>query len=197
MPAANVSYKKSGSGPSRRERGFILSLMTLTARNGVGQPPSLLRIHWTAIGSPNPIAVFFCFAMEARVMTEKKNGRPPLYDTPEELEAACNAYFMGCDVREEPYTVTGLALDLGFSSRQSLDDTSKRDGFSDVVKRAKLLVEKGYEMRLHGNNPTGAIFSLKNMGWKDEQRREISGGLSLSGLFKQAKAREDAIDGDA
>lgn len=73
-------------------------------------------------------------------------------------------------VREpEPPTITGLALYLGFASRQSLYDYEKRGEYSYIIKNARLRVEKGYELRLHGNNPTGSIFALKNMGWYDKQ----------------------------
>ena len=31
------------------------------------------------------------------------------------------------------------------------------------------MVENEYEYKLQQNNPTGAIFALKNMNWKDTQ----------------------------
>ena len=34
-------------------------------------------------------------------------------------------------------------------------------------------MEMEYEKRLHGNNPTGAIFALKNFGWPDRQQIEV------------------------
>lgn len=102
-----------------------------------------------------------------------KNGRPPIFETPDELEAATDAYFDKCDKEKRPYTVTGLALALGFSSRQSLDETAKREGFLDSVKRAKLRVECAYEESLlKVRNPSGCVFALKNFGWKDEQKIE-------------------------
>lgn len=76
-------------------------------------------------------------------------------------------------VREpEPPTITGLALHLGFASRQSFYDYEERGEYSYIIKNARLRVEKGYELRLHGNNPTGSIFALKNMGWSDKQEIE-------------------------
>jgi hypothetical protein len=73
-------------------------------------------------------------------------------------------------VREpEPPTITGLALHLGFASRQSFYDYEERGEYSYIIKNARLRVEKGYELRLHRNNPTGSIFALKNMGWSDKQ----------------------------
>lgn len=112
-------------------------------------------------------------------------GRPAIYETPEALISACDEYFeyikgeaaknkddeIDYDrwVREpEPATVTGLVLFLGFSSRQSLDDYAKKEEFSDIIKKARLRVENKYELKLHGTTNTGAIFALKNMGWKDK-----------------------------
>lgn len=99
----------------------------------------------------------------------KQVGRPRLYKTPEEFEAKVLEYQQYCEDKKEPVTWTGLALFLGFSSRQSIDEYAKYEGFSDVVKRAKLFVEWHYEMRVNGNNATGPIFVLKNMGWSDKQ----------------------------
>ena len=96
-------------------------------------------------------------------------GKPPKYKTTEELQSAIDAYFEACGENGEPYTVTGLALALGFSDRQSLYDQEDRgDEYSCIVKRARLRVEQGYELALFGKSYGGAIFALKNMGWKDK-----------------------------
>lgn len=111
-----------------------------------------------------------------------KGGRPRLYDTPEQFDAKVYEYQDHCKENKEPVTWTGLALFLGFSSRQSIDEYLKYDGFSDSVKRAKTFVEWNYEKRLAGEGtPTGAIFALKNFGWKDKTETDItSGGEKLS-----------------
>lgn len=105
----------------------------------------------------------------------RPTGRPRIIESPEEFEERANAYFAECARDETPLTITGLALALGFADRQSLYDYEKRDGFSGVARRARLQVENGYEMRMHGNSPTGAIFVLKNMGWSDKQQLEHTG----------------------
>ena len=119
-------------------------------------------------------------------------GQPRKYSTPEELAAAADEYFThikGLKIssvdtngnisekweREpEPATVTGLALYLGFESRQSIYDYEKSGEYSYIVKNARLRVECEYEKRLSANlPPAGAIFALKNMGWAD--RQELTG----------------------
>ena len=93
-------------------------------------------------------------------------GRPRKYQTVEQLQSAVDSYFEST----EKYTVTGLALHLGFSSRQSLINyEGYSEEFFDAIKRAKLRVEVYYEERLVENNPAGAIFALKNFGWNDKR----------------------------
>jgi hypothetical protein len=104
-----------------------------------------------------------------------KVGRPRIVETPEEFEKRADAYFKECREAGYPVTITGLALALGYSSRQGFYDAENLPGFSDSVKRARTAVEGAYEGRLWENNPTGAIFALKNMGWSDRQQHELSG----------------------
>jgi hypothetical protein len=114
-------------------------------------------------------------------------GRPRVFENEQDMADRVEAYFehikgekqqqVGKDglmqeiwVREpEPATVTGLAIFLGFESRQSLYDYEKNGDFSFIAKKARLLVECEYEKRLTTSQaPTGAIFALKNMGWIDK-----------------------------
>ena len=112
--------------------------------------------------------------MKRKKDTEPKDiGRPPKYATVEEFQSAVDAYFEDDSIT--PKTITGLSLALGFESRQSFYDYEKQSEFSYAVKRARQRIENVYESRLHENNPTGAIFALKNMGWRDKQEHELSG----------------------
>ena len=98
-----------------------------------------------------------------------EGGKPPFYTDPLELQIACVDYFVVCKEEKIPTTITGLALALGFSTRKSLLDYEEKLEFVNIIKKAKLKVECEYEKRLSGNAPTGAIFALKNMEWKDSQ----------------------------
>lgn len=123
-------------------------------------------------------------------------GRPAMYETPEALTIAVDEYFKYIlgeshedeslvkiwDRYPEPPTVTGLALFLGFSDRQSLYDYQNRPEFSCIIKKARTRVEHGYEKSLSGDKPTGAIFALKNMGWKDKS--EVEQTVLTSQIFK-------------
>lgn len=107
-------------------------------------------------------------------------GRPAHYETAEELQAKVDEYFAKTD--PDDYTITGLALFLGFCDRQSLYDYEDRELFSCIVKQARLRVENGYELDLKKGKKqaTGAIFALKNMGWRDKFENEVSGGMVVN-----------------
>ena len=114
-----------------------------------------------------------------------KNGRPPMYDDPNKLEKKINDYFKQED---EKFTITGLCLFCGFESRQSFYEYENKEGFTYIIKRARMLIENMYEQRLQTNAPTGAIFALKNMGWED---RNILAGESGSPLITFKDFRND------
>lgn len=110
-------------------------------------------------------------------------GRPQEYKTSKELSEKVDKYFStlpkktrtlpnGTEVKVKIPTITGLALYLGFASRQSFYDYENRDGFSYTIKKARAFIEREYEEQLQFGNTTGAIFALKNMGWKDKTEVE-------------------------
>lgn len=130
-------------------------------------------------------------------------GAPAFYKTQQELKNKVDAYFLSIDgefqnithtddegneftericIREpEAATITGLALFLGFESRQSVYDYEKNGKFSYTIKNARLKVENAYEKALLSKNATGAIFALKNFGWSDKQEIDhTSKGESLN-----------------
>lgn len=108
---------------------------------------------------------------------EDLGGRPRLYDTPEQFTEAANAYFLWCNQNHEPYTITGLALGMGFSSVQTLYNYATYEGFLESVMRARTIVEYGYEKKLHGAHSTGAKFALACIGQDDRWRpvKELGG----------------------
>lgn len=132
-------------------------------------------------------------------MSEKHpGGRPPMFlpDDIEELQRRIDQYFEDCDgkilrdkdgnpvrnkdgkiIRDDrkPYTITGLALAIGFNSRQSLLNYQEKPEFFDTIMRAKARVERYAEERLYDNNgANGAKFSLANnfKGWTEKQSIE-------------------------
>ena len=108
-------------------------------------------------------------------MSDYYTGRPPKFESPEDMEVLINDYFKSLEYidndghpQTQQPTITGLALHLGFCSRQSMYDYKANPKFSYTIKHALMLVENGYEKAACGKNPTGPIFVLKNMGWSDK-----------------------------
>ena len=96
-------------------------------------------------------------------------GKPPIFDSVDKLKETIEDYFDSITESETP-SITGLALHLGFESRQSIYDYEKKgDDYSYTIKRARLRIEYFYEQNLLGKGVTGAIFALKNFGWADRQ----------------------------
>lgn len=129
-------------------------------------------------------------------MSENRVGRPPAYKSAKEIQEKIDAYFKDCNgkpllddeghvmtdkndepiiVGQRPLTITGLALALGFNSRQSLLNYQGKPEFMDTITRAKAMVEQYAEERLYDKDgANGAKFSLANNfeGWREKQQIE-------------------------
>ena len=136
-------------------------------------------------------------------------GRPPKYKTVEEMQRVIDEYFKSCEgeiLKDEngkpimdkwgnpvvfgakPLTITGLALALGFTSRQALLNYQGRKDFVDTISRAKAKVEQYAEERLFDRDGSnGAQFSLRNnfKGWRGEQSADASTMEKLDNLLKE------------
>lgn len=109
---------------------------------------------------------------------KNKGGRPPTWTDPTVLKKLVDNYF---DTEKQP-TLAGLACALDVS-RSTLYEYDKKDEFSDIIKKAREKVEKIYEKLLvyRESNPTGVIFALKNMSWRDKQDIDhTSGGEKIN-----------------
>ncbi len=140
-------------------------------------------------------------------MAENKVGRPPMYTTAEEIQEKIDKYFEQCEgtmktdsegnvlvdkygdpvmFGRKPLTITGLALALGFTSRQALLNYQAKPEFVDTIMRAKARVEQYAEERLFDNaGANGAKFSLANNfeGWKEKQQIDGNFNVKLEDLI--------------
>jgi len=114
-------------------------------------------------------------------------GRPATYTTPEDLEKELDRYFKETEIKE--WTVTWLAIFLGFTTRQALINYECKPDFVDAIKKAKLKVEYSYELDLKEKGNSWTIFALKNFDWKDKTEAAIehSGWFSLLSLSEASK----------
>lgn len=110
-----------------------------------------------------------------------KVGRPLKFKTEEDLSKQIDNYFEVTS--KDEWTITGLALALD-TSRKVLCEYSEKDEYSNTIKRAKLLVENGYEIDLKKHGRTGTIFALKNFDWKDKTETDLtSGGETFKQIY--------------
>ena len=100
-------------------------------------------------------------------------GMTPKYDNPADMQIMIDLWVTECQANEEPLTVVGLALALGFCDRQSLYDYQEKELFTVTIKNARSLVEKATLKRAIKSNGAGAIFYLKNLGYTDKQIVQI------------------------
>ena len=137
-------------------------------------------------------------------MTEKHaGGRPRKYKSVQEMSAAIDAYFAGCDVRmvdeitkhgvvsvkkPMPYSMSGLAETIGISRRRLIDYNAREDEYGEefrpTLTRARRKVERNLEERYYDGvgSGRGHEFGLKNnFNWKD--KTEVNQKTSFSVHF--------------
>jgi hypothetical protein len=105
-------------------------------------------------------------------------GRPLKFGSPEEILNAGMVYFERCKGEGRPLTITGLCIELG-TYRDVLMDYQDDRGpeFSNAVKTLKTFCENYAEEQVFiGRNCAGAIFALKNYGWRDKSDHALTDG---------------------
>ncbi len=104
-------------------------------------------------------------------MADYYAGRPAHLDDEniEEVDKLIAQYFNDCEQNGKRPLITGIALALGFESRQSFYEYEKKEAFTYILRKARMRIENALEQSLddRGKATAGVIFGLKNMGWKD------------------------------
>ena len=107
---------------------------------------------------------------------------PKPFLTPQQFEYGAIEYMKSLEESGNKPTITGLALHLGFASKQSVYDYRKREGYEHVAARAVTMIENSYEQQLaNGRGDGGVVFALKNFGWTDKQEIQHSEKVTDSG----------------
>lgn len=87
-------------------------------------------------------------------------------------------------IREaEPATLAGLAIFLGFQSKQAFETYEENGRFANILKQGRLRIEAAYEKKLHLQSSAGAIFALKSMGWNEKAESKVA----AKAVFKSIK----------
>lgn len=114
----------------------------------------------------------------------KGNQNAKKYKDEKELKTLIDKYFLDCEDRKVPYTMSGLAYAIGID-RTTLINYGKDELFSTLIKNAKDKVEAQLEENalMGKSNATFTIFNLKNnYGWKDQQEVKTTNEVSFSPL---------------
>lgn len=96
------------------------------------------------------------------------------FETAEELMEKIEEYFNTTDPREQ--TGAGLCIFLGISRMTYCNYKNGTAGpeIQEAIQWAQTRLENKYALDLnHKPNPTGPIFALKQLGWKDNQDVEV------------------------
>jgi len=101
-------------------------------------------------------------------------GKPLKYKNVDVMSEIIDNYFIECDKKGKPYTVTGLACALNMTRDQILNYQGKRE-YADTLLRAKQKVAAYAEERLFDRDGArGAEFSLKcNYRWRDNEGENL------------------------
>lgn len=112
--------------------------------------------------------------------------------TPAEVATSCLAYLKISINRNQPLTLTGIAMFMGIR-RQALFDlrnNPKRpecyDFIIDICDFVEMYVEALTQSK---QNPAGPIFILKNLGWKDKIEIEAAGTNSMTDAEREEQQR--------
>lgn len=103
------------------------------------------------------------------------------YKDAEELKQKIDEYFIECDKKELPYTISGLAYALKID-RRTLVNYSYKESFFSLLNEAKSKIQKQLEENaLKGkSNAQFTMFNLKNnYGWQDKQEVEAKVDSSI------------------
>lgn len=126
----------------------------------------------------------------------KQIGRPAKWTSPEVLMKLIMDYWEKCKAEKEPFTLSGLAVELD-TTRQGLINYGMKDGFLDAIKKARALAESTVEKHLmSGKPPVGAIFVAKNnFGWVDKHEIEHSGKVGIARVIDRLESNHNIIEG--
>lgn len=120
-----------------------------------------------------------------------KRGVKPFYTKAEDMQKLIDKFFAESAERDEPPTMLGLALALGFTDRDAILTYQGKKEFAGVIKKARAKVINLVEMRtLQGKGQVvGNIFWLKNNGnYRDAQQLDVtSNDQSLNSLLGKRK----------
>lgn len=106
-------------------------------------------------------------------------GNPRRWRSAKALQKAVDDYFADCEERGRVPSVAGLALALGFMSRQALyrytdrENENNSDDYVTIITKAKLRIEEeNIQLAYNRDASAGARFVLQN-GFNYSEKQDI------------------------
>lgn len=106
-------------------------------------------------------------------------GNPRRWRSAKSLQKAVDDYFADCEERGRVPSVAGLALALGFMSRQALyrytdrENENNSDDYVTIITKAKLRIEEeNIQLAYNRDASAGARFVLQN-GFNYSEKQDI------------------------
>ena len=122
-------------------------------------------------------------------------GKPKKFQDLQALDDAIQDYFVDCDNRGAPYTITGLAYTLE-TSRATLLNIQKNDYYSNDFKKLVSLAKQKILQRTEEGmlssryNAAGSIFTLKNnFGYVDKIEQVVEVKNSVADSLEDRRKR--------
>jgi len=114
------------------------------------------------------------------------------------MQSVIDDYFATCENENRIATITGLALHLGFASRQTLINYQRKPQFDYTIARAKLRVEAITEQQLYTRDGAqGAEFTLsRNFQWLDPHKDRELNIRQREAEIKEQEAQSGKIAND-
>lgn len=120
----------------------------------------------------------------AELKPKAKEGRPLLFNSPEEMETKADNYFKICDKEGKVPLLGEMAVALG-CSRYTLANYADKDEFFPIVMRIRTRCEAGLERQLVSRETycPGQFTILRNgHGWSDSSNVNHSGSVESSSV---------------
>jgi len=120
-------------------------------------------------------------------------GRPPKFEDWEVMHKKIHEYLEWEEINSKgKYALAGLALFLGFATRDSLYDYEKKsEEFSYIIKRFKLFLTYYHEQKLTwAGSFQGSFVWLKNFGGYSDESTQNQNVINYTASFGTAKKEE-------
>jgi hypothetical protein len=103
-----------------------------------------------------------------------KLGRPPTHESPKTMIPLIQEYIEECIEDDNPPSIAGLCLAIGFSSRDTFCEYRKKPEFSDTLGKVHLWVQDKYATSKDSSRLGMNKFLLMQMGYSERSEQGVN-----------------------